>query len=109
MNCLNKSDVDIAYLLLSKAGTSMYYKDLIMEIIQKKYKSVQSLATTISEIYTLINMDSRFNHEGKNMWGLTEWLPADTKNTSATILKASSKESKKKQRREKLFEGIQEN
>ena len=71
MDFINSSEVDVAYYVLSKAGKSMYYKDLVMEVIEKKRKPVQSLSNAISEVYTLINMDSRFHYEGKSMWGLT--------------------------------------
>ena len=56
------SEVDLAYKILSDAGkdNSIYYKDLIREIIEKKNKPVQNEAAAISEIYTMINMDSRF-------------------------------------------------
>ena len=81
-----------------------------MEVIEKKCKPVQSLSAAISEVYTLINMDSRFQYTGDGMWGLTEWNPPETKRS--TVVSTSSGSSKSKaissRRRTKLLEGIQE-
>ncbi len=83
------SDVDVAYYILSEKGEPVYYKDLVLEIIELRHKPVQSLSNTISEVYTLINMDSRFsyvgrNEDGKSMWGLSEWVPAEPKRSHST-------------------------
>lgn len=78
----NMSEVDIAYHILSTAGKGhpMYYKDLILDVIAKKGKTVQHEASAISEIYTMINMDSRFQYTD-GLWGLTDWIPPETKRT----------------------------
>ena len=68
MDFINSSEVDIAYYVLTEKGSTMYYKDLVMEVIEKKHKPVQSLSAAISEVYTLINMDSRFQYEGEGQW-----------------------------------------
>ena len=60
MDFLKSSEVDVAYYILSQAGEKMYYKDLVLDVIEKTHKPVQSLSAAISEVYTLINMDSRF-------------------------------------------------
>ena len=65
MDFINSSEVDIAYYVLTEKGSTMYYKDLVMEVIEKKHKPVQSLSAAISEVYTLINMDSLFNMKVK--------------------------------------------
>lgn len=106
MDYTTKSETDIAYQILAKAGKGIYYKDLITEVIDKKCKPVQSMARAISEVYTLINMDSRFHYMGKSVWGLTEWIPQETKRSSATSGSVSSMPTSR--RREKLLEGIQE-
>ena len=110
MDFLNSSEVDVAYYVLTEAGEPMYYKDLVMDVIEKKRKPVQSLSAAISEVYTLINMDSRFNYEGKSMWGLTEWNPPEVKrsHSSSSSRTGSASSSKTTRRREKLLEGIQE-
>ena len=88
-NYENISEVDLAYQILSEAGKEnpIYFKKLIREIITKKNKVVQNEAAAISEIYTMINMDSRFQHIGDGLWGLTDWYPPETKR-SRTSTKA---------------------
>ncbi|MCR5834225.1 MAG: DNA-directed RNA polymerase subunit delta [Selenomonadaceae bacterium] len=80
------SEVDIAYQILSAAGKDnpIYFKTLIREVIRKKNKTVQNEAMAISEIYTLINMDSRFQHVKDGKWGLSDWYPPETKRRSTT-------------------------
>ena len=68
---------------------------------------MQSLSRAIAEVYMQINMDSRFHHVGKSMWGLTEWNPPETKRSSSAA-GTSSSASKSSRRREKLLESIQE-
>ena len=106
MDYLQSSEVDVAYDILIKANEPLYYKDLIMDVIEKKQKPIQSLAMAISEIYTHINMDSRFHYEGKGKWGLTKWCPPETKRHSARA--ATKSASAASRRKEKLFESIQE-
>ena len=106
-----KTEVDIAYYVLSQAGQTMYYKDLVIDVIEKKHKPVQSLSAAISEVYTLINMDSRFHYEGEGQWGLTEWNPPETKRhtrSSSSSTSSSRTANKASRRKEKLFESIQE-
>ena len=82
-NFENISELELAYKILSDSGKDnpIYYKDLILEILDKKKKAVQNEAAAISEIYTMINMDSRFQHAGDGKWGLTEWNPPEVKRT----------------------------
>ncbi len=109
MNYAKSSETDVAYYILSKKGAPIYYKDLITEVIKKKAKPVQSLSHAIAEVYTQINMDSRFHHMGGSMWGLTEWNPPDTKKSgSSSGASSSTAAAKSTRRREKLLEGIQE-
>ena len=83
MDFLKSSEDDVAYYILSQAGEKMYYKDLVLDVIEKTHKPVQSLSAAISEVYTLINMDSRFHYEGEGQWGLTEWNPPEVKRSHA--------------------------
>lgn len=80
------SEVDLAYRILTNSGKDnpIFYKDLILEILAKKNKSVQNEAVAISEVYTMINMDSRFQHVGEGKWGLVEWNPPEAKRGRAT-------------------------
>ena len=87
---INMPEVDVAYKILTATGEPLHYKNLITDVIDKKHKSVQSMAVAISEIYTMIDMDSRFQHRGKGMWGLTEWNPPEVKRSgSRSASKAS--------------------
>ena len=76
---VSMSEVDIAYRVLADLGEPLYYKTLITKVIEKKQKTIQSMAVAISEIYTMINMDGRFQSRGEGMWGLTEWNPPEAK------------------------------
>ncbi len=82
-NFAEMSEVDIAYQILSQSDKDnpIYFKKLIREVIAKKNKAVQNEAAAISEIYTMINMDSRFQHVKDGLWGLAEWYPPETKRT----------------------------
>ncbi|MDQ0202415.1 DNA-directed RNA polymerase subunit delta [Pectinatus haikarae] len=108
MNFTNGTDPDLAYHILTELGDAMFYKELIMKVIETKNKPIQSLPAAISEVYTLINMDSRFRHVGKGMWKLTEWLPQDTKSASSGSSASGGKGKNNTQRRMKLLEDIQE-
>lgn len=87
------TEVDLAYQILNDAGkdNSIYYKDLILEILKKKNKSTQNEAAAISEVYTMINMDSRFQYDKDGKWGLTEWNPPEAKKRGATRTKLIDK------------------
>ena len=108
-----KTEVDIAYYVLQHKGATMYDKDPVLDVIEKKHMPVQFHAAAISEVYTLINMDSRFHYEGDGQWGLTEWNPPETKrhtrsSSSSSSSSTSRSSSKASRRKEKLFESIQE-
>ena len=85
----NSTETDCAFHILQEKGQPMWYRDLIEEVIAKKKKPIQSVSHTISEIYTLINMDSRFSYneaasknEGRGMWGLAEWAAEESKQST---------------------------
>lgn len=109
MDFLKSTEADVAYYVLTQNGSPMYYKDLVMDVIEKKQKPVQSLSAAISEVYTLINMDSRFQYVGEGKWELTEWNPPEVKKRHASRKTSSTRTTAKaSHRREKLLEGIQE-
>ena len=95
MDYTNKSETDVAYDILKKSGSTMYYKDLVTKVIELKNKPVQSMSAGISEVYTLINMDSRFHYEGDGQWGVTEWNPPEVKRTHGTRSKTRTSSAKK--------------
>lgn len=110
MDFLKSSEVDVAYYILTQSGEKMYYKDLVLEVIEKTHKPVQSLSAAISEVYTLINMDSRFHYEGEGQWGLTEWNPPEVKrsHSSRSTSVSSKAAAKASSNRKKKLESIQE-
>lgn len=108
MDFINSSEVDIAYHILTEKGQTIYYKDLVLEVIEKKHKPVQSLSAAISEVYTLINMDSRFHYEGDGQWGLTEWNPPEVKRHTTRGAAKSKAANKASNNRQKKLESIQE-
>lgn len=99
------SEADLAYRLLQQNGRGIYYRDLIMQALQGTGRRIYSMAPAIAEVHTQINMDSRFVHEGKGIWGLAEWmLPNNRQTTEDTDVVSITKET----RRSKLFEEIQQ-
>ena len=84
------TEVDLAYQILNDAGKDnpIFYKDLILEILKKKNKSTQNEAAAISEVYTMINMDSRFQYDKDGKWGLTEWNPPEVKKRASRVSKS---------------------
>ena len=89
----NISEVDLAYQILSESGKDnpLYFKNLIREIIARKNKTVQNEAAVISEIYTMINMDSRFQYVKDGLWGLADWYPPETKRSRSSTSKNTAK------------------
>ena len=89
------SETDVAYQILSESGKDhpLNFKKLILEVIARKNKVVQSEPSTISEIYTMINMDSRFQHVSDGLWGLADWYPPETKRSHSSTKSAKSAQS----------------
>ena len=108
MDYTKMSEVDAAYHILAEKKETMNYKDLILEVIEVTHKPVQSQSQAISEIYTMINMDSRFHYEGESKWGLTEWVPPEVKRSSSRSSGTSAKTAiTKEAARKKKLESIQ--
>ena len=103
------SEIDLAYKILSDAGKNnpIHYKALILDVIEKKNKPVQNQAAAISEIYTMLNMDSRFQYAGEGMWGLVEWNPPETKTRRSSKTATSRTATEKTTTRRKKLEDIQ--
>ena len=108
MDFEHMSEMDIAYHILTQKKEPIHYKNLITEVIESKHKPVQSLAMAISEIYTMMNMDSRFHYEGESRWGLTEWVPPEVKRSSSRSSGVAAKTAiTKEAARKKKLESIQ--
>jgi len=101
------AEMDIAHHILTQKKMPMHYKELITEVIEAKHKPVQSLAMAISEIYTMMNMDSRFHYEGEGKWGLTEWVPPEVKRSSSRSVGTAKSGVTKETMRKKKLESIQ--
>ena len=102
------AEMDIAHHILTQKKMPMHYKELIPEVIETKHKPVQSLAMAISEIYTMMNMDSRFHYEGESKLGLTEWVPPEVKRSSSRSSGGTAKTAiTKEAARKKKLESIQ--
>lgn len=101
------SEVELAYKILQKTGKAIYFRELITEVLEMKGRKIHSVAHAIAEVHTQINMDSRFVHMGKGMWGLMEWSPQQLSGRSA-IEKDESIKTTSTVRRQKLFEEIQQ-
>jgi DNA-directed RNA polymerase subunit delta len=101
------SEVDLAYQVLLENGTALYFRDLITKVLQIKGRQLHSIAHDMAEVHTQINMDSRFVHMGKGMWGLAEWLPQ--RGGTRTVEETAATVSDISLRREKLLEEIQQN
>ena len=108
MDFEHMSEMDVAYHILTEKKESVQYKELILAVIEAKHKPVQSLSAAISEIYTMLNMDSRFHYEGESKWGLTEWVPPEVKRSSSRSSSGTAKTAvTKESTRKKKLESIQ--
>ena len=107
MDFEHMSEKDVAYHILTEKKESVQYKELILAVIEAKHKPVQSLSAAISEIYTMMNMDSRFHYEGEGKWGLTEWVPPEVKRSSSRSVGTAKSGVTKETMRKKKLESIQ--
>ena len=107
MDFEHMSEMDVAYHILTEKKEPVQYKELILAVIEAKHKPVQSLSAAISEIYTMMNRDSRFHYEGEGKWGLTEWVPPEVKRSSSRSVGTAKSGVTKETMRKKKLEGIQ--
>ena len=108
MDFEHMSEVDAAYHILAKKGMPVHYKELITEVIEATHKPFLFNDTATTEIYTMMNMDSRFHYEGESKWGLTEWVPPEVKRSSSRASSAAAKTAiTKETARKKKLESIQ--
>lgn len=101
----NVDEVNLAYQILKTAGHPLYYRELIDRVVAEKGGISRPSAHTIAEIHTRINLDSRFVHTGKSMWGLTEWSPRRINLREAEETASASQDDV---RREKSLAAIQQ-
>ena len=100
-------DIEVVYRILKQENRLLYFRELLSRSLEgREGVHAHSWAHVMSEIYTQMNMDSRFYHEGKNRWGLAEWVAQN----DVKVLRQfeNSQISMEKRRREMAFETIQE-
>lgn len=102
-----KSEADIAYRILRQAGAPIHFRELINQVLTEKGGPIYSRGHAMAEVHTQINIDSRFIHQGKGNWGLTEWVP-QRGISSRSSEEATDKSFHSNLRREKLLEEIQQ-
>lgn len=100
-----RDEVDSAYQVLKTAGRPLYYRELIDQAMAARGMTARTPAHVIADIHTRINLDSRFVHAGKSMWGLTEWSP---QRISVREAEETAGVRQSNERREKLLAAIQQ-
>lgn len=75
---------EVALRLLRERRQTMHYKDLVQEIIRERGEG-EVTPELMAHVLTQINLDSRFVHMGKGIWGLRDWAPATLKSTPVVI------------------------
>ncbi|WP_418791155.1 DNA-directed RNA polymerase subunit delta [Phosphitispora sp. TUW77] len=71
-SCL--TEADLAHAILKAAGAPLYFKDLFEQVMAIKPVSGRDREHIMAGIHTDINLDGRFIHVGKGVWGLREWV-----------------------------------
>jgi DNA-directed RNA polymerase subunit delta len=75
---------DIALRLLRERRQATHYKDLIQAVLAER-SDVPASPEQMAHVLTQINLDSRFIHMGRGIWGLRDWAPANHKPTPVVI------------------------
>jgi DNA-directed RNA polymerase subunit delta len=69
-NYKNESMVDVAFSVLTDAGSTVKFKDLYNSVCEKLELSEEEKADRISNFYTNLSLDGRFVTLGENEWDL---------------------------------------
>ena len=67
---LNKSNLDIAYELISGRGEAVSFKEIWEEVVRVQEYDEAAAARMIGQFYTNLSMDGRFVTLGENVWDL---------------------------------------
>ncbi len=78
---------DAAYEVLKRHGQPMDIQDLLDETLALLGHDREPRKVT--QIYTEINMDPRFQHRDGTMWGLVDWQPRGGQRTAALAREAT--------------------
>ena len=77
----NMSEADLAHAILKAKGIPLYFKELFEKVMAIKPLPGKNPEHIMAGIHTELNLDSRFVHVGKGVWGLREWMPDRTSYT----------------------------
>lgn len=69
---------DIALRLLRERRQATHYKDLVQAVLAER-GDVPASPEQMAHVLTQINLDARFVHMGRGIWGLRDWAPANHK------------------------------
>lgn len=69
------SDADLAHAILKAKGAPLYFRELFEEVMAIKPLPGKNREHIMAGIHTELNLDGRFIHVGKGVWGLREWMP----------------------------------
>ncbi|WP_411344621.1 DNA-directed RNA polymerase subunit delta [Paenibacillus sp. WLX1005] len=69
--------VDLAFAVLKKMNTPLYYRDLMKEVAELRGYTEEQITEYIAQLYTELNIDGRFACVGTNLWGLKRWYPLE--------------------------------
>lgn len=69
------SETDLAHAILKAGGVPLYFRDLIDQVLAIKPLAGKDSVHIMAGIHTELNLDRRFVHVGKGVWGLREWMP----------------------------------
>ena len=69
------TDADIAVRLLRERRTAMHYREIIAAVRELRGQSSDPTPAEVAATLTQINIDARFVHMGKGVWGLRDWNP----------------------------------
>lgn len=69
------SEADLAHAILKSKGTPIYFGELFEQVMAVKTFTGKDKAHIMAGIHTELNLDGRFVHIGKGIWGLREWMP----------------------------------
>jgi len=75
---------EIALRLLRERRQATHYKDLIQAVLAER-GDVSATPLQMAHVLTQINLDSRFVHMGRGIWGLRDWAPVNHKSTPIVI------------------------
>lgn len=66
---------DLAHAILKEGGEPLYYRELIDRVLAVQPLQGKDIEHVMAGIHTELNLDRRFVHVGKGVWGLREWMP----------------------------------